>query len=63
MKYIQRRGDGYLETVDEFETMKEARAMLKEYQMCDPTARHYISSRSCKDWKRPSILAVVKDEP
>ena len=61
MKYIQRRGNSYLETVDEFETMKEAQAMLKEYQMCDPTAEYYISSRPCKDWKGPSILAVVKE--
>lgn len=51
MKYIQRRGDGYLETVDEFETMKEARAMLAEYRMGDPYAHYYISSRACKEWR------------
>jgi hypothetical protein len=50
MKYIQRRGDGYLETVDQFETYKEARAMLVEYCMSDPTAYFYISSRACKGW-------------
>ena len=49
--YIQRRGDGYLETVDEFETRKEARAMIAEYRMCDPTAEFYLSSRACKDWR------------
>jgi len=48
--YIQRRGDGQLETVDEFETRKEAREMLPEYQMSDPTAFHYISTRACKGW-------------
>ena len=51
-KYIQRKGDGYLETVDEFETMKEAKAMLKEYRLIgDRTAHYYISSRPCKDWR------------
>jgi len=49
MKYIQRKGQ-YLETVDEFKTFKEAREMLKEYQMSDPTGYFYISSRPCKDW-------------
>lgn len=51
MSYIQRKGYGQLETVDEFETRKEAREMLKEYQMSDPSASYYISSRPCKDWK------------
>jgi hypothetical protein len=50
-RYIQRKGDGYLETVDEFETMKEARIMLFEYKLSDPYAIYYISSRCCKDWK------------
>lgn len=51
MKYIQRRGNGYLETVDEFTTRKEARAMLVEYRISDPTAHFYISSRACKAWR------------
>lgn len=51
MKYIQRRGDGYLETVDQFETSKEARAMLKEYRLSDPSAHFYISQRACKGWR------------
>lgn len=49
-KYIQRRGNGQLETVDEFETMKEACEMLKEYQISDPIAYHYISQRACSNW-------------
>lgn len=52
MKYIQRKGQGYLETIDEFATMKEARAMLTEYRIGDPIAQFYISSRACKDWRR-----------
>lgn len=50
MKYIQRKGDGYLETVDQFKSFKEAREMIKEYRMSDPSAYYYISSRPCKDW-------------
>jgi hypothetical protein len=50
MLYIQRKGNGYLETVDEFATRKEAKAMLKEYQLADPSAEYYISSRACKAW-------------
>jgi hypothetical protein len=49
--YIQRRGNGYLETVDEFATRTEARKMLTEYQLADPSARHYISSRCCANWR------------
>lgn len=51
MKYIQRKDRNGLETVDEFETYKEARAMLKEYRMADPCAEYYISSRCCKAWR------------
>ncbi len=50
--YIQRKGDGYLETVDEFSTRKEARAMLLEYRTADPSASYYLSSRPCKDWNK-----------
>lgn len=50
--YIQRRGDGYLETVDEFETRKEARAMLAEYRLSDPAAYYYISTRPCANWRQ-----------
>jgi hypothetical protein len=51
MRYIQRRGNKYLETVDEFDTPKEALAMLKEYRLSDPSASYYISSRPCKAWR------------
>lgn len=49
--YIQRKEGRELETVDEFETRKEAREMLAEYRMADPTAHHYISTRCCKSWR------------
>lgn len=51
MVYIQRKGDGYLETVDEFTTRKEAWAMLSEYQLSDPYGFYYLSTRACKAWK------------
>ena len=51
MKYIQRKGDGYLETVDEFTSSKEALAMLKEYRTADPSVHYYISQRACKAWR------------
>ena len=52
MFYIQRRGNGYLETVDEFTTSREALWMLLEYRKSDPSAHYYISKRACKGWKK-----------
>ena len=49
--YIQRKDGRDLETIDEFETRKEARAMVKEYRLSDPSADYYISTRCCKAWK------------
>jgi hypothetical protein len=49
--YIQRKDGKDLETVDEFETYKEAREMVKEYRLSDYSAHYYISSRCCKHWK------------
>jgi hypothetical protein len=51
MHYIQRKDEHGLETVDEFDTRREARAMCSEYQIADPYARYYISSRACKAWR------------
>ncbi len=50
MIYIQRKSAGYLETVDAFDTMKDARAMLKEYRLSDSSAEYYLSRRACKAW-------------
>ena len=51
--YIQRKDlDGLeLETVDEFETKKEAREMLYEYQLSDSYGNYYISTRPCNNWE------------
>ena len=54
MQYIQRiegMDKRTRETVDEFETRKEALEMLKEYALCDYQGTYYISQRPCKDWK------------
>lgn len=51
MFYIQRRDANLLETVDEFPTRSEARAMLSEYIMSDHSADYYISTRACANWK------------
>lgn len=49
--YIQRKDGKDLETVDEFETYKEAKAMVIEYRLSDSAADYYISSRCCKHWR------------
>ena len=48
--YIQRSSEGQLETVDECESAIDARFLVNEYNMSDPTAHHYASQRACKDW-------------
>jgi hypothetical protein len=57
IRYINRKGDGCLETVDEFPAnTREERAELKrclvEYRLSDPSGFFYISSRSTKDWRQ-----------
>lgn len=52
MYYIQRKDGKQLETVDQFETYKEAKKMVKEYRMIgDRSAHYYVSTRACKHWK------------
>lgn len=51
MIFIQRKDSRQLETVDEFDNLKEARAMLIEYRISDPTATYYLSRRPCKQWR------------
>jgi hypothetical protein len=49
--YIQRKGQGHLETVDEFSSKREADKMLMCYRLSDNTADYYVSRRPCKAWK------------
>lgn len=51
MNYIQRKDENGLETVDQFETWKEAREMVLEYRISDRAAHFYISQRACKEWR------------
>ena len=60
MYYIQRKDSNGLETVDEFTTLKEAKAMIDEYCLSDWSAIYYLSSRACKAWLKSTI---VKDHP
>ncbi len=53
MIYIQFKYDGQLETVDQFETWKEARSMLREYRMLSG-GHYYLSTRACKAWREAS---------
>ena len=51
-RYINRYGQGYRETVSECTgTRAQARAELTEYQISDPSARYWLSSRCCNNWK------------
>ncbi len=51
MKYINIKTGNEVETVDEFETYKEAKEMLKEYRLSDTYNNYYMSNRSTNDWK------------
>lgn len=51
--YINLRGAEGVETVDEFETRKEAREALGEYLRLSG-GDYYISSRSTREWREAS---------
>ena len=48
--YINMKTKGKVETVDEFETWKEARKMLVEYRMAFGGIKVYLSRRCTKEW-------------
>jgi hypothetical protein len=49
--YIQRRDHtNIVETVDEFETAKEAHKAAREYNLSDTTAVHYVAKKPTKAW-------------
>ncbi len=62
--YIQRYGQRQRETVDEFETNREACQMVREYRFSDPLANYYLSQRACKDWADdkldPNVCTTIK---
>ena len=52
MNYINWKYNGEIETVDEFETRREANAMSAEYRMAyGYEGEVYVSSRSTKEWR------------
>ena len=51
MKYINIKTKAYgVETVDEFKTLKEAKRMLKKYQLSDLCNTYYLSQKCDKTW-------------
>ena len=52
MTYIQYKYQTQpLETIDQFDSYKEALRCLKEYRLSDPYGTYYLSSRACKAWR------------
>ena len=51
MYYINMKGSYGIETIDQFETMKEAKKMVYEYNLSDSYNYYYISSRSTKQYR------------
>lgn len=58
--YIQRKSGSDLETVDQFDSAKEARKMVGEYAMSDPSAMFYTSSRACKGWHSEPVSVAPR---
>lgn len=57
MFYINMKNGREVETVDEFETRREARDMLAEYVMSAPGAGYYISTRATAEWRLAELEA------
>ena len=51
MIYINIKQNNKVETVDQFTTYKEAKAMVKEYNLSDSYNNYYISQRCTNDWR------------
>ena len=51
MTYINIKENGLTETLDSFQTRKEAFTMLREYRIASSYYKHaYLSQRSTKGW-------------
>jgi hypothetical protein len=57
MIYINYKGGEGRETVDEFETRKEAKEALAEYVFSDPQGEYWISPKACKGWETDAKIA------
>ena len=51
MIYINIKQDNKVETIDQCETYKEAKAMVYEYNLSDRYNTYYISQRCTNDWR------------
>ena len=50
MRYINfKYGNQDIETIEECETFKEAKYLLKEYQLSDRTGNYWISQRKVQE--------------
>lgn len=50
--YINIKENGKVETIDEFESYKECKEMLKEYKMASSYySGAYISQKCTKEWR------------
>lgn len=58
--YIQLRSSYGLETVDEFNGIKETRIMLKEYRSSHPDGNYHLSIRPCKAWREKMFKVTMK---
>ena len=54
MNYINLKTSGTVETIDEFETRKEANRMLIEYRVAFGPCDLYVSSRCDNTWHVPA---------
>ena len=51
MTYIIRQSpDGSLETIDEFNTYREARDAIGKYEIADLVGNYFLSSSCTEDW-------------
>lgn len=51
MPYVNRHDGREVETVDSFDSWKEARDMVAEYRLADPSAVYRVSTRATRDWR------------
>ena len=61
MKYIQRKDQYNLETVDHAEDMQEARRLLAEYRFNDPYTHYYLSIRPCKGYWLEGWIPITQN--
>lgn len=52
MVYINSKGSDGIETIDQFNSLKEAKEMIKEYRLAFGSNYFlYLSQRSTKEWR------------